>query len=286
MYSQFQSQYPTQEASSGRYPIPPTTFDSDPTFEASSSEYYKAESTIEKSLRVNFVRKVFSITAIQLFITAIIAHMFMSHPLFYKINYYFSGLVTLAGFVAFIISMGLGFSTTLSRRVPLNYILLGIFTMSEAYCVGFIAAQYSREKVISAVYLTAVVVAVLAGYALYSKTEITYHGGLILLISLGSLVLTFFSWLTGFRFFDSLIYAGATVMSGLYLIYDVKLLMGTDRLKLSLDDYVKGSMHLYIDIVKVFINILQMFANKAEEEREEQERRERERRERMRKRWW
>lgn len=178
-----------------------------------------------------------------------------------------------------IISLALGLSSTLSQRVPLNYTLLGIFTLCQGYCVGFIAAQYSKETVLTAAYLTAAVVGVLAVYALRSKTEISYHGGLILMISLGSLVLTFLSWLTGVRFFDSLIFAGACVISGLYLIYDVKMLMGRDnRMKLSLDDYIKGSMHLYIDVVKIFINILQMFANKAEEEREERERQERERR--------
>jgi len=165
----------------------------------------------------------------------------------------------------------------------LNYTLLGIFTLCQGYCVGFIAAQYSKETVISAAYITAAVVASLAIYALQSKTEISYHGCLILMISLGSLVLTFLSWVTGLRFFDSLVFAGACVISGLYLIYDVKMLMGKDnRQKLTLDDYIKGSMHLYIDVVKIFINILQMFASKAEEEREERERREREELERRR----
>jgi len=205
--------------------------------------------------------------------TAIIAHFFVNHKWFYRINYYFSGLVHLSGLVAFVTSLALGLSQTLSRKVPLNYILLGIFTFAESYCVGFMAAQYDKETVLMAIYLTGAVVAALAFYALQSKTEITYFGGLTVLLSLGVLVLTFFSWMTRFHIFDSLIFAGASVLSGLYFIYDIKLMMGKDRFKLSLDDYIKGAMHLYMDVIRIFINILKMMSKKAEEEEERRKRR-------------
>jgi len=245
-----------------------------------SEQYTSTEfSPIERSLRINFTRKVFCITAAQLLVAGLLVNFFLNHVWFAKINYYFSGLATLAGFVALITSVALGFSETLSRTVPLNYILLGIFTLAESYTVGFIAGQYHRDVVLTAMYLTAGVVAALAIYAVKSKTEISYFGGLVVLGTLGIGALTFLNWFTIFGLFYSLIFVGSAVMSGLYFIYDVKLLMGQDRFKLSLDDYIKGAMHLYIDIVRIFLNILQIIGKKAQEkEQEEEEQRRRRRR--------
>jgi len=253
------TQYPTQFQSSAK---------TDATYESAETL-----SPIQQSLRINFTRKVLLITAAQLLVTGMFVHFFTSHRFFYKMNYYFHGLVSLAGIVAMLISLALGFSQTLSRKVPLNYILLGIFTLAQSYVVGYIAGHYDRETVILAMYLTAAVVSALAIYALRTKTEITYYGGLLVLLGMGTLALTFMAWITRINFLNSLLFAGACVMSGLYLIYDIKLLMGKDRFKLSLDDYVKGAMHLYIDVVRIFINILRILGNKAEEEEKRKRRR-------------
>jgi len=59
------------------------------------------------------------------------------------------------------------------------------------------------------------------------------------------------------------------VVSGLYLIYDIKIIMGKDGIKLSMDDYIRGAMHLYIDIIRIFIKILQFLAANAEKKKEE-----------------
>jgi len=248
-----------------------------------SDEYTSTEfSPIERSLRINFTRKVFCITAAQLLIAGILVNFFLNHSWFAKINYYFSGLVAIAGFVAFITSVALGFSESLSRTVPLNYILLGVFTLAESYTVGFIAGQYNRDVVLTAMYLTAGVVAALAIYTVKTKNEITYYSGLLVLLTFGIGALTFLNWFTIFGLFDSLIFAGSAVMSGLYFIYDVKLLLGQDRFKLSLDDYIKGAMHLYIDVVRIFLNILQIIGKKAQEKEDEEEEEELRRRRRRR----
>jgi len=243
--------------------------------EKMDTDYASAEtiSPIQQSLRVNFTRKVLVITAAQLLVTGLFVHFFTSHWLFYKMNYYFQGFVGLAGIVAALISLALAFSQTLSRKVPLNYILLGIFTLAQSYCVGFLAAHYDRDTVVMAMYLTAAVVGSLAIYALRTKTEITYYGGLLVLLGMGSLALTFMAWITRFDFLSSLTFAAGCVMSGLYLIYDIKLIMGNDRIKLSLDDYIKGAMHLYIDIIRIFINILKLLNQRAEEEENKRKRR-------------
>jgi len=276
--TQFQSQYPDPRFNEyGDYGTRQYPFQANENPDSSTGDSDKQFSAFEQSLRMNFIRKVFSITAAQVLITGLFTHFFASHTWIFRVNSHFQWLASLSGFVAFIISLALGFSSTLSKKVPLNYYLLGIFTLAQSYCIGMIAGEYDIESVVTAMYLTAAVVGALAIYAIRSSKEINYYGGLLVLLSLGSGVFSFMNIFTGFGFFDSLLCFGGCVMSGIYFIYDVKLLMGRDRLKLTLDDYIKGAMHLYLDVVRVFINILQIIGTKVEEKKEEEKENERRR---------
>jgi len=124
-----------------------------------------------------------------------------------------------------------------------------------------------------ALFLTAAVVTGLSLYALKSKTEITYIGGLIVLLAVGLLVAGIFSWFVRLRILDSLIFFASAVLSGLYLIYDIKVIMGREGIKLSLDDYIRGALHLYVDIIRIFIKILEILANNAEKKENEKKKR-------------
>jgi len=124
-----------------------------------------------------------------------------------------------------------------------------------------------------ALFLTAAVVTGLSLYALKSKTEITYIGGLIVLLAVGLLVAGVFSWFIRLRILDSLIFFASAVLSGLYLIYDIKVIMGREGIKLSLDDYIRGAMHLYVDIIRIFIKILEILAANAEKKENEKKKR-------------
>ena len=232
----------------------------------SFDENYTGGSTpVEKTFRIGFVRKVFTIISVQLLVTASIAYLLASSDWFFDLSRQFQFILYLAGLIAIVIPLMISWSTTLSRRVPLNYILLGIFTVAESYCVGFMANHYKKESVLLAVYLTAIVVGTLSCYALKSKREITYSEGLLITLILGAIISVCLSWLMKIRLVDSLIFAGGCILSGMYFIYDVKKLMvGKD--KISLDDYIRGAMHLYIDIMRIFINTLQILSRRGYEE--------------------
>jgi len=232
------------------------------TFEPFGSE------SISNSLRVNFVRKVFGITAIQLAFTSLLTYLTISNPGFSRLQEQNPGLLLLSGITVFVVSIALFISDNLSKKVPLNYILLSVFTLAESYLVSFIASTYDKEVVLSAMFLTAAVVSALALYALRSKTEINMIGGLIVLLSLASLVIVILSWIFRFKFMTSLSFGVTAIVSGLYLIYDIKVIMGKENIKMSLDDYIRGALMLYVDIIRIFIKILQLLGEKNEKKDE------------------
>jgi len=67
----------------------------------------------------------------------------------------------------------MSFSTTARRTTPLNMILLGFFTVCQAFLVGFITQFYAVDEVIYAVGLTAAIVFGLSVYANSTKEDFT-----------------------------------------------------------------------------------------------------------------
>ena len=57
----------------------------------------------------------------------------------------------------------------MARSVPLNYILLFIFTLAESYLVAACTIPYDSTTVLMAAGLTAVMVTALTIYAFYAK---------------------------------------------------------------------------------------------------------------------
>ena len=45
----------------------------------------------------------------------------------------------------------------------------------------------------------------------------------------------------------------------LYLAFDTKMIMGGGRFELSPDDYIEAVVQLYVDIVQIFLYLLQLF---------------------------
>jgi FtsH-binding integral membrane protein len=59
----------------------------------------------------------------------------------------------------------------------------------------------------------------------------------------------------------------AVVFAGIYMVYiivDTQMIMGGSgrRFKLTLDDYIMGTMILYMDIVGLFLKLLQLLGEK------------------------
>lgn len=57
-----------------------------------------------------------------------------------------------------------------------------------------------------------------------------------------------------------LISAFAVILFGVYLVYDTQLIIGDKDREISIDDYIIGAMMLYIDIIRIFIELLKILS--------------------------
>jgi FtsH-binding integral membrane protein len=144
-----------------------------------------------------------------------------------------------------------------ARSVPTNYILLFSFTLCMSFYCFLLCSFYDTSLVISAALLTFGATVGLTVYAARTKTDFTFCGAFLF-------AFLFILVLTGILFFwvhFSVLYLmlGVLVYS-LYLIYDTQLIIGGKTFQYSVDDYCLAALNLYIDIIYMFIKILQILA--------------------------
>jgi len=145
-------------------------------------------------------------------------------------------------------------------RDPHNMYLLGAFTVVEAFLVGSVTTAYcaagERGIVLEAVFLTGAIFLGLTIFTFQSKIDFSFLGA-ALAMGLGALLLWgFFALIFGIQ--TGYVYAllGCIIFSG-YILFDTWLIM--DRL--SPHEHVLAAIMLYLDIINLFLYILQLLAS-------------------------
>ena len=212
----------------------------------------------DSNVRLTFIRKVYFILSAQLLITAA----FITFSVFNK-NYALFliknvWILILCAITNITVCIALVCYKANARTFPRNFILLGIFTITEALLVSSVTAFVEPELVLLAAILTAAIVVALTIYAIKTNEDFTICGGMLfmclMLLIVGSIICAIYPT-----------YAPKTCLSaltiflfGIYLIYDTQLIMGDKSNALSIDDYIIGALMLYIDIIRIFIEILKI----------------------------
>lgn len=237
--------------------------------ETSSLTQQNLANISDVSVRNGFVRKVYGILSAQLLTTLCIGGAVMRLSYMMKTNILLPLLI-----LSLIMSVAMMCicmcRPELMRRSPTNYIILALFTLSESVMVGSICGGYKLESVLVAVAITAIVVIALTIWACTTSVDFT---------GMGPYLFCFLMVLTGFGLMIAIagMFAGAAAMQPLrlmyaamgallfsvYLVYDTQLIMGGKHQQaFGVDDYCMAAISLYIDIIQLFLYILQLFGER------------------------
>mmetsp|Transcript_3789 Transcript_3789/g.4443 ORF Transcript_3789/g.4443 Transcript_3789/m.4443 type:complete len:312 (+) Transcript_3789:48-983(+) len=212
--------------------------------------------------RMGFIRKVFTILAIQLAITfgLILFSVFNTSMNDFLNDPERSGWFIGLGFFFLILStIAIACCTQLTRRHPHNLILLSVYTLAQSMLLSSITVAYSVDAVMIACGTTLAIVVSLIAFA--SQTKYDFTGmGVYLYVGLWTLLL--FGFIAAFSRSEGMQLAYAalgTLLFSFYIVYDTQLIVGGNhKVRFSVDDYVLGALILYIDIIELFMFILRL----------------------------
>ncbi|KDP21410.1 hypothetical protein JCGZ_21881 [Jatropha curcas] len=210
-------------------------------------------------LRWAFIRKVYSIICFQLLATIAVAAVVVSyHP----IAHFF--VSTGAGLALYIVLIIMPFIVLCPlyyyhQKHPVNYFLLGIFTICLSFAVGLTCAFTSGKVILESVILTTVVVLSLTLYTFWAARrghDFNFLGPFLFGAIIVLMVFAFIQILFPLGRISVMIYGClASIIFCGYIIYD------TDNLikRYSYDEYIWAAVALYLDIINLFLSLLTIF---------------------------
>merc|ERR1719187_2737263 len=235
-----------------------------PAYDSEAGEYGAfSNSFTEKAVRLGFIRKVYSILCMQLVVTMGIIGIFTLESVKRYSNDH-PEMWIIAMVLMFVSLITLACCEGVRRKTPHNFIFLGLFTCAEGFMLGTVTSTYDANEVLMAVGVCAAIILALTIFAFQTKVDFTAMGGVLIAV----LMVFFLFGLIALFLPQSrtlkLVYAsiGAIIFS-LYIIYDTQLMVGgSHKYSLSPEEYVFAALNLYLDIINLFMYILQIIGNR------------------------
>eukprot|EP00891_Asterochloris_glomerata_P008634 jgi/Astpho2/8634/e_gw1.00126.46.1_t len=218
-------------------------------------------SQLDNMLRWGFIKKVYGIISFQLLATVAVSCVIM-------FNQPAQNFVT--GSLPFQICIMLGTLLGLipiyfyQKKHPHNLILLGLWTVGMSCSVGTICSMYKPMVVLEALVLTAAIVSGLTIYAFWASSKGYDFNFLGPILFSGLMGLFFWGF---FQIFFPMGPIGETIFAGLgALIFAGYIVFDTGNLiqRYDMDEYIWAALALYLDIINLFIRILQLLNGRRE----------------------
>ncbi|XP_056113410.1 protein lifeguard 4 [Rhinichthys klamathensis goyatoka] len=207
--------------------------------------------TASVHIRMDFLRKVYTILSLQIIITTAVSALFMLCNPIKTFVHESPALVLISAIGSLILLLALA---VYRHQHPVNLYLLFGFTLLESLSVATAVSFYEYAIVLQAFVLTSAVFLGLTAYTFQSKRDFSKLGA-SLFAGLWILIIASFMRLFFYNDTMELVFAGAGALLFCgFIIFDTHLLMH----KLSPEEHVLASINLYLDIVNLFLYILRI----------------------------
>jgi len=211
--------------------------------------------TYPPEIKRGFIKKVYSILALQLFLTTSMCVAAVSvkdtQPFFLNTNVFAISLVVT---ISSVCAIG-----CFASKYPWNILLLCTFTITESIIISRLCLIYFMNGggpiIVKSAGITFSIFLVLTSIAFLSKKDFSFMENMLsigLFSFMGFIILQMF---IASSFLNVMIsWAGVMLFSG-YILYDTSQILH----RLGPDDAIHASLMLYLDIINIFVMLLDLF---------------------------
>jgi protein lifeguard len=150
---------------------------------------------------------------------------------------------------------------TIQKSPFLNWFSLLLFTVFETFLLGYVGIIYDTNTLLFGGLSTLFIFTGLSVYAIQTKYDYTMYGNILIILFM---TLILFSILLGFMdesFTLNILYSTCgSLLFSFYIVYDTQLIVGGEnrRIKYTENDYVLAAIGLYMDIINLFLFLLDL----------------------------
>merc|ERR1711972_657776 len=154
------------------------------------------------------------------------------------------------------------------RVFPQNYFFLALFTACTGVMVGFTSALYTWQSVALAAGVTVLIFFGMTVYAWTTKTDFTGAGPYLLAAMMS---LFCFGFVISLLSMCGVPVQGAIMLYDFigvllftfYIVYDTQLILGgSHQIAFGIDEYAFAALNLYLDIINMFLYLLELFGDR------------------------
>lgn len=215
-----------------------------------------------RKYRFDFIKKVYSIFTVQILSTIVITYIIMNNPslssllqINFKIVTLFSAVSSIVAALALVLSPRCRYSS------PLNFILLGLFSIFQSVTVGTFSTLFNPRTVClgSMHTLSALLAITLYAFQPNPKYDLTASGN-ILLAALATLTTgTILNFFFRMPMVDNLLSGLMAVVYAGYIAHDTQMIVGgKSKRQYSTDDYILAALNMYQDAIGLYIQMMKL----------------------------
>jgi FtsH-binding integral membrane protein len=211
-------------------------------------------------IRQSFIRKVYSTLWLQLAFTSLCIGLTKGE---HAVSHF---LVSPGGVLLTYVAMVMGFvllcaflcCTETMKKKPNDKIFLCAFTGSMTYTLCFVSVFYKTQIILLGGLSTLGIFSGLSLYAIQTKVDYTTCGNTLCILLLGLILLGFMVPFVSAPLVQIGYSVGGAVIFSFYIIYDTQMIIGDSnrKIKFNEDDYVLAAVSLYLDLVNLFLYML------------------------------
>lgn len=218
-----------------------------------------SDSFSEKSIRQAFMKKVYSLLMLQLAITTGFICLFIYEPKVKTYSIEHPEMFWIAFIMTFILIIVLACCPGVRRSFPSNLICLLLFTIFQSFLLGSAASRYDTEAVMLAVAICSVICLGLTIFAFQTKIDFTTCSGFLFVSLLILIIFGFVAIIFPGKIMQLIYASAAALIFSLYLVFDTQLMIGgKHRYSISPEEYIFATLNLYLDIINIFMSILEI----------------------------
>ena len=237
------------------YPVYDNTLDNNP------NNYSSFDQFKDKRLRKKFVRKTLFTFSLTLFTTLGFCIGFKNLP---NTNNFIKSEL---GEALYILSVSTTFLTMfvclccedLLRKSPSKYIIYSLFVLAVSYSLGIISLYIRGDILYISIIITTGTTTSLILYSFIATTDFTEYYTYVVAIFMCLIFIGIVNIFFNNTIIQIIISGGGALIFACFIVFDMQMILGQKHIKYkySIDDFILAAMSLYLDVINMFLYIIQ-----------------------------
>jgi len=149
--------------------------------------------------------------------------------------------------------------SSMLRKTPHNYIFLSVFTILQTYLITYISGLYNVDVVLQAGGTTVLITVLVIAVVKFTKYDFSELLPVMSVCLIAMFFLAIITAIVGSPWLNFVYSCLGVILFTIFLAVDLKMIMGGGKYEVHPDEFVFGAVNLYLDIINIFLYLLQIF---------------------------